>query len=282
MLDVSADTNQVAFSVDDEDSEAVVESPGRQYGGQNGVLDFRMKCTPLWSTIQSREAGAYFCARNSTHLISACTEYELDSDDFDDASLADIQREQRHSCGAPRRERTMPLLVGLMDASAARRMPDTVIPMYETDSMENGELRNVDLDDLAKKQWSGGGLLNSVANMANSILRAGKLLELLVGQDAISATDLANTAVALPYAVNQAGFFLGIVLLVVICAVTDWTIRLVVINAKLSGRISYIKVMNSRFGPSGRAPVSFFQFSFAFGGMCALVLLSASAGFLVY
>lgn len=88
----------------------------------------------------------------------------------------------------------------------------------------------------------------------------------MVGQDAISATDLANTAVGLPYAVNQAGFFLGIVLLVVICAVTDWTIRLVVINAKLSGRTSYIEVMNSCFGPSGRAAVSFFQFSFAFGG----------------
>jgi hypothetical protein len=71
----------------------------------------------------------------------------------------------------------MPLLVGLMDASAARRTPDTIIPMYEADSIEGGEgLRNVNLDDLAEKQWSGGGLLNSVANMANSILGAGKIL----------------------------------------------------------------------------------------------------------
>ncbi|KAG2146491.1 transmembrane amino acid transporter protein-domain-containing protein, partial [Suillus bovinus] len=79
--------------------------------------------------------------------------------------------------------------------------------------------------------------------------------------------------IGLPYAVSQAGFFLGIVLLVVICAVTDWTIRLVVINAKLSGRTSYIEVMNSCFGPSGRAAVSFFQFSFAFGGMCAFGII---------
>lgn len=85
-------------------------------------------------------------------------------------------------------------------------------------------------------------------------------------QAAIAATYLANNVVGLPYAVSQAGFFLGIVLLVVLCAVTDWTIRLVVINAKLSGRTSYIEVMNSCFGPSGRAAVSFFQFSFAFGG----------------
>lgn len=238
--DVSADTNQLVFSVDDEDSESGSAEPWstvrRTEPGVRFQEEVQVIGPPLRSTIQSREA-----------------EYELDSDDFDDASLADIQREQRHSRGAPRRERTMPLLVGLMDASAARRTPDTVIPMYETDSMENGALRNVDLDDLAEKQWSGGGLLNSVANMANSILGAG--------------------IIGLPYAVNQAGFFLGIVLLVGICAVTDWTIRLVVINAKLSGRTSYIEVMNSCFGPSGRAAVSFFQFSFAFGGMCAFGII---------
>jgi sodium-coupled neutral amino acid transporter 11 len=68
----------------------------------------------------------------------------------------------------------MPLLVGLMDASAART-PDTTIPMYEANDLEDGEgLRNIDLDELASKQRSGGGLLNSVSNMANSILGAGK------------------------------------------------------------------------------------------------------------
>ena len=68
---------------------------------------------------------------------------------------------------------------------------------------------------------------------------------------------------------SQAGFFLGIVLLVVLCGITDWTIRLVVINAKLSGRNSYIEIMNNCFGPSGRAAVSLFQFAFAFGGTFA-------------
>ncbi|KAG1878119.1 amino acid transporter [Suillus subalutaceus] len=239
--DVSADSDHVVFSVDDEDSESSSAEPWSSVRRTEPIVRFQEEVQvigpPLRSTIQSREA-----------------EYELDSDDFDDASLADIQREQRRSRGASRRERTMPLLVGLMDASAARRTPDTIIPMYEADSAENGEgLRNVDLDNLAEKQWSGGGLLNSVANMANSILGAG--------------------IIGLPYAVSQAGFISGIVLLVVLCAVTDWTIRLVVINAKLSGRTSYIEVMNSCFGPSGRAAVSFFQFSFAFGGMCAFGII---------
>lgn len=61
----------------------------------------------------------------------------------------------------------------------------------------------------------------------------------------------------------------GLILLVVLCLVTDWTIRLIVLNAKLSGRNSYIEVMGFCFGERGRAGVSFFQFAFAFGGMCA-------------
>lgn len=44
------------------------------------------------------------------------------------------------------------------------------------------------------------------------------------------------------------------------------TIRLVVINAKLSGRDSYTSVMHHCFGAAGSAAVSFFQFAFAFGG----------------
>ncbi|KAJ8589334.1 amino acid transporter [Rhizopogon salebrosus TDB-379] len=243
--DVSADEpNQVVFSIpDDEDSESSSAAEGwsdarRAHSGVRFQEEVQVIGPPLRSTTQSREA-----------------EYDLDSDDFDDTSLAEIQREQRHlreprAHSGSRRERSMPLLVGLMDASAARTL-DTTIPMYEANDLEDGEgLRNIDLDELAAKQRSGGGLLNSVSNMANSILGAG-----------------------LPYAVSQAGFFLGIFLLVVLCGVTDWTIRLVVINAKLSGRTSYIEVMNSCFGPSGRAAVSFFQFSFAFGGMCAFGII---------
>jgi amino acid permease len=65
---------------------------------------------------------------------------------------------------------------------------------------------------------------------------------------------------------SRAGFFTGLFLLVVLCYVTDWTIRLIVTNAKLSGTNSYIGIMNRCFGSSGRAAISFFQFSFAFGG----------------
>lgn len=76
----------------------------------------------------------------------------------------------------------------------------------------------------------------------------------------------------LPYAVRQAGFFTGIILLIVLCAVTDWTIRLIVINAKMSGRKSYIAIMDHCFGGSGRAAVSLFQFAMAFGGILSYLV----------
>ncbi|KIY50361.1 AAAP amino acid permease [Fistulina hepatica ATCC 64428] len=115
---------------------------------------------------------------------------------------------------------------------------------------------SIDLDALSAKRTFGGNVFDSVANMANSILGAGKLY-----------------LYRLPYAVSQAGFFTGLVLLVVLCAVTDWTIRLIVINAKLSGANSYLDIMDRCFGSSGRAAVSFFQFTFAFGGMCAFGII---------
>ena len=60
----------------------------------------------------------------------------------------------------------------------------------------------------------------------------------------------------------------------ILCGVTDWTIRLIVINAKLSGRHSYIEIMDHCFGSSGRAAVSFFQFAFAFGGQPRAYMLT--------
>ena len=86
----------------------------------------------------------------------------------------------------------------------------------------------------------------------------------------------AHTVAGLPYAIRQAGFVTGLILLVVLSGVTDWTIRLIVINAKMSGQNSYIGIMNHCFGSSGRAAVSFFQFAFAFGGTRTKAVISVS------
>ncbi|KAF9475551.1 amino acid transporter [Pholiota conissans] len=191
---------------------------------------------PLRSTTTSRE-----------------TEYEQDSDDLDDEAI----RELEGANVTPRRQRNgrMPLIVGLFDSSASRRSLES-FPL--TGSGTNGNTviigeDTVNLDEIAAKRTAGGGMIDSIANMANSILGAG--------------------IIGLPYAIRQAGFFSGLFLLIVLCAVTDWTIRLIVINAKLSGGHSYIDIMTTCYGSSGRAAVSFFQFAFAFGGMCAFGII---------
>ncbi|KAI0717196.1 amino acid transporter [Cerioporus squamosus] len=233
--------DDVLFSVDDgededdDDDELLGEPNGHAEPGRPTVRfeeNVQVIAPPLRSTFQSRE-----------------TEFELDTDELDGVALSQLQATpQEHTStrtGRRGRDQSMPLLVGLLDASSVRR---------SIDSPEDGYSQpRIDLEELAAKRTAGGGLLDSVANMANSILGAG--------------------IIGLPYAVRQAGFFTGLVLLVVLCGVTDWTIRLIVLNAKLSGQNSYIGIMNHCFGSSGRAAVSFFQFAFAFGGMCAFGII---------
>lgn len=66
----------------------------------------------------------------------------------------------------------MPLLVGLFDTSHARgrSIDNSSVPLRD----RNGAEINVDLEELAAKRTAGGGLLDSIANMANSILGAGE------------------------------------------------------------------------------------------------------------
>lgn len=103
-----------------------------------------------------------------------CLEFELDSDDLDHESLENSHQSVND-------DQQMPLLVGLFDSSASRRSLDNPsIPLHGVNANGNSVVigdRTVDLDELAAKRTSGGGLLDSIANMANSILGAGKLFK---------------------------------------------------------------------------------------------------------
>lgn len=92
-------------------------------------------------------------------------------------------------------------------------------------------------------------LPSAFMNMANSIIGAG-----IIGQ---------------PYAFRQAGLLAGVVLLVVLTVVVDWTIRLIVVNSKLSGASSFQGTVEKCFGRTGLVAISVAQWAFAFGGMVA-------------
>lgn len=69
----------------------------------------------------------------------------------------------------------MPLLVGLLDSASARRSVDGSLQLEQHGGApdELGDVSDIDLEQLAAKRTAGGGMLDSVANMANSILGAG-------------------------------------------------------------------------------------------------------------
>jgi sodium-coupled neutral amino acid transporter 11 len=90
-------------------------------------------------------------------------------------------------------------------------------------------------------------------NMANSIIGAG-----IIGQ---------------PYAFRQAGLVAGIILLIVLTITVDWTIRLIVINSKLSGSNSFQGTVEYCFGKPGLIAISIAQWAFAFGGMVAFGII---------
>jgi sodium-coupled neutral amino acid transporter 11 len=97
------------------------------------------------------------------------------------------------------------------------------------------------------------GLQSAFMNMANSIVGAG-----IIGQ---------------AYALKDAGLIAGIVLLVGLTVIIDWTIRLIVINSKLSGTTSFQGTVEHCFGHTGLVAISVAQWAFAFGGMVAFGII---------
>ncbi|RFU27805.1 hypothetical protein B7463_g8545, partial [Scytalidium lignicola] len=108
-----------------------------------------------------------------------------------------------------------------------------------------------DIEEWAEteRQRPKSGLRSAFMNMANSIIGAG-----IIGQ---------------PYAFRQAGLLTGIILLVGLTVTVDWTIRLIVINSKLSGSNSFQGTVEHCFGKTGLIAISIAQWAFAFGGMVA-------------
>ncbi|KAK0386919.1 hypothetical protein NLU13_5232 [Sarocladium strictum] len=97
------------------------------------------------------------------------------------------------------------------------------------------------------------GLKSAFMNMANSIIGAG-----IIGQ---------------PYALRQAGLLAGVILLVGLTMLVDWTICLIVINSKLSGTSSFQGTVEHCFGRTGLIAISLAQWVFAFGGMVAFCVI---------
>ncbi len=99
---------------------------------------------------------------------SPLPEFEADTDELDDSELASI----RPVSTRLRDDRRMPLLVGLVETSAVRRSVDASIPLYNGNGNHSQD-EPIDIEEVAAQRVAGGNMVDSIANMANSILGAG-------------------------------------------------------------------------------------------------------------
>lgn len=90
-------------------------------------------------------------------------EFDLDSEELEDGIYVPTVSDDA--------DQRMPLLVGLLDSTHIRRSQDGSIPLTS-----DGQSQEVDeeLEGILAKGKNGGGMLDSIANMANSILGAGQ------------------------------------------------------------------------------------------------------------
>ncbi|KAL9102794.1 MAG: hypothetical protein Q9163_002112 [Psora crenata] len=135
--------------------------------------------------------------------------------------------------------------------SGAQRTP--LLTGIEAPNVVIANQLNFNAEDVLEDARPKSGMKSAFMNMANSIIGAG-----IIGQ---------------PYAFRQAGLTTGIILLAGLTVTVDWTIRLIVINAKLSGANSFQSTMEHCYGKSGLIAISVAQWAFAFGGMIAFCII---------
>ncbi|CAI7667095.1 unnamed protein product [Penicillium viridicatum] len=166
-------------------------------------------------------------------------ERALSPDDSPDDTLWLEDEDYEIGNGGPRTHhngQSIPLLTNIEAPSVTLATSDDFFP---EDHLEDARPRS--------------GMKMAFMNMANSIIGAG-----IIGQ---------------PYALRQAGMTVGILLLTALTIAVDWTIRLIVINSKLSGADSFQATMQHCFGKPGLIAISVAQWAFAFGGMVAFCII---------
>ena len=117
------------------------------------------------------------------------------------------------------------------------------------------ELSTPDADLEASPQEGSGTSAMKMAfmNMANSILGAG-----IIGQ---------------PFAFKNSGLLGGIIVMILLTVLIDWTLRLIILNSTMSQTRSYQDTVNYCFGRYGKILLLISISSFAYGGCMAFCVI---------
>lgn len=78
---------------------------------------------------------------------------------------------------------------------------------------------------------------------------------------------IGSGVIGIPYALHQAGFGLGMILLIVVAALTDYSLILMVRSGHLCGEMSYQGLMRASFGRTGFYILTVLQFIYPFIAM---------------
>ncbi|OUT23095.1 hypothetical protein CAS74_001403 [Pichia kudriavzevii] len=126
-------------------------------------------------------------------------------------------------------------------------------PLSETSNESSNDNDNIPLSMDVVTPSSGSDLKAAFFNMTNSIVGAG--------------------IVGIPMAFLNSGLFLGVLLMTVLTIVNDWTLRLIIINTKLSGTKTYTGFVTYTYGKLGKVVVLLSQGLFAFGGSIGFIII---------
>ncbi|CUS24325.1 LAQU0S15e01970g1_1 [Lachancea quebecensis] len=129
---------------------------------------------------------------------------------------------------------------------------------FDRSNQARPERRSMDSEDgfastFLHEQRSKSNILMAFMNMANSILGAG-----IIGQ---------------PFAVKNCGLLGGVLAIVLLSFLVDWTIRLIVVNLRISGKTTYQDSVELAMGRKGKLLILLSNGLFAFGGCIGFCII---------
>lgn len=118
---------------------------------------------------------------------------------------------------------------------------------------EGGETLSYPMQLTQLPESRGSDLKSAFFNMTNSIVGAG--------------------IVGIPKAFLNSGLFAGALLMITLTCLNDWTLRLIIVNTKLSGTKSYTGFVTHSYGTIGKIIVLLSQGLFALGGSIGFTII---------
>ncbi|UYV60392.1 SLC38A11 [Cordylochernes scorpioides] len=137
-------------------------------------------------------------------------------------------------------------------SNGSNKIPIMAFVQQDSSTIDEEEEEKVP-SEIVKIETS--GMYHTIFNFVNSIIGSG--------------------VIGIPYALHQSGFGLGLILLVIVAFVTDYSLRILVISAIKADAYTYPKVAEVAFGKPAAYMLTVLQFTFPFIAMTSYNVIIA-------